>query len=71
MKYSSALLKKFISVDDTPENIAQNLILKTCEIEEVHKRELPGELVIGKVTSFTKHPDADKLNVCQVDCGKK
>jgi len=71
MKYASTLLKKFISVHDTPQNIAKNLILKTCEIEEVHMRILPDELVIGKVTSFSKHPEADKLNVCQVNCGDK
>ena len=71
MKYSSPLLKKFISIKDTPENIAKNLILKTCEIEETHERILPDEVVIGKVISFKKHPEADKLNVCQVDCGKK
>jgi len=58
-------------VNDTPENIAKNLILKTCEIEEVHTRTLPDELVIGKVASFAKHPEADKLNVCQVNCGDK
>jgi len=71
MKYVSTLLKKFISVNDTPENIARNLILKTCEIEEVHTRVLPEALVIGKVKEFKKHPEADKLNVCQVDCGAK
>jgi len=71
MKYISPLLKKFISVKDTPENIAKNLILKTCEIEEIHTRILPDDVVIGKVISFKKHPDADKLNVCQVDCGKQ
>jgi len=71
MKYISPLLKKFISINETPENIAKNLILKTCEIEEIHTRVLPDDVVIGKVTSFAKHPEADKLNVCQVDCGKK
>ncbi len=71
MKYISPLLKKFISINDTPENIAKNLILKTCEIEEIHTRILPDDVVIGKVLSFSKHPEADKLNVCQVDCGKR
>ena len=28
-------------------------------------------IVIGYVKSCEKHPDADKLSVCQVDCGKK
>lgn len=71
MKYTSQLLKKFISVNDTPENIAKNLILKTCEIEEVSERNISDSIVIGYTKSCEKHPDADKLSVCQVDCGSK
>ncbi|MEI7920200.1 MAG: hypothetical protein WCH65_08950 [bacterium] len=43
-------MKKFISINDTPENIAKNLILKTCEIEEVHQRTISPSIVIGKIT---------------------
>ena len=71
MKYSSSLVQKFITIQDSPENIAKNLILKTCEIEEIVERKIPETIVIGKVMSCEKHPDADKLSVCQVDCGKK
>lgn len=71
MKYSSALLQKFIAIQDTPENIAQELILRTCEIEEVTKRQISDSVVIWYVKSCEKHPEADKLSVCQVDCGKK
>ena len=71
MKYSSSLLQKFITIQDSPENIAKNLILKTCEIEEIVERKLSETIVIGKVVTCEKHPDADKLSVCQVDCGKK
>ncbi len=71
MKYTSPLLKKFVSINDTPENIAKNLILKTCEIEEINERTISDSIVIGYVTSCERHPDADKLSVCQVNCGKK
>jgi hypothetical protein len=46
MKYSSTLIKRFISIDDTAENISDNLILKTCEIEEIIKREIDKNIVI-------------------------
>ncbi|MCF7834600.1 phenylalanine--tRNA ligase subunit beta [Candidatus Gracilibacteria bacterium] len=69
MRYSEILLKKFISVDDSPENIADKLILKTCEIEEIENRKISDSIVIGYVNKCYKHPDADKLNVCEVDCG--
>jgi len=71
MKYSSTLLKKFIAIDDTAENISNNLITKTCEIEEIIEREIPSGVVIWYVEDVKKHPDADKLNICQVDCWDK
>ncbi len=69
MKYHLQILKKYLSVAADAQDIAQNLILKTCEIEEVQERIIPKTIVIGKIMSVTKHPDADKLNVCQVNCG--
>ena len=70
MRYSLNLLKKYIGVQDTAENIARHLTLKTCEIEEIITRDLPKEIVIGKVLSVKQHDNADKLKVCQLDCGK-
>lgn len=70
MRYSLSLLKKYIGVQDTAENIARQLTLKTCEIEEIIERNLPKEIVIGKVLEVKQHENADKLKVCQIDCGK-
>ena len=71
MKYYLQLLKKYLSLQASPEDIAQNLILKTCEIEEIIKRELKETIVIGQITQVERHPNADKLNICQVNCGDK
>jgi phenylalanyl-tRNA synthetase beta chain len=71
MRYHSSLTKQYISINDTPDAIAQNLTLKTCEVEEVIHIQIPRDVVIGKVTAIHKHPQADKLIVCQVDCGDK
>jgi len=71
MKYSSTLLKKFISVNDDAKNIANNLILKTVEIEWIESRNISDSVVIGFVKKCEKHLEADKLSVCIVDCGKK
>lgn len=71
MKYSEILLKKFISVNDSPESIANKLILKTCEIEEIATRKIAESIVIWQIIKCYKHPDADKLSVCEVDCGDK
>ncbi|MEA2050933.1 MAG: phenylalanine--tRNA ligase subunit beta [Campylobacterota bacterium] len=41
------------------------------EVDSVKKVSIPKKIVIGKVQSCEKHPDADKLNICQVDVGKE
>ena len=71
MKYHSQLIRKYIDINDTPENIANNLILKTVEIEEVIQRKIDKHIVIWKVISAVNHPDSDHMSVCQVDLGPK
>lgn len=71
MRYHSSRIKHYISIKDTPQEIAKKLILKTCEVEEIIERKLPHDVVIGKVASIKKHPEADKLVVCELDCGAK
>ncbi len=71
MKYHSQLIKKYIAINDTPENIANNLILKTVEIEEIINRKIDKHIVIWKVISAVNHPDSDHMSVCQVDLGPK
>ena len=71
MKYHSQLIRKYISLKDTPENIANNLILKTVEIEEIIERKIDKHVVIWKVISAENHPNSDHMSVCQVDLGPK
>lgn len=68
MKYISSLLNHFISVDDTAENLWNKLTLSTCEIDDLEERKIPEKVVIGYVTEVTKHPNADTLSICQIDC---
>ncbi len=39
------------------------------EVDRLHSYSVPKKIVFGKVLECEKHPDADKLNVCQVDIG--
>ncbi|MBT5934470.1 phenylalanine--tRNA ligase subunit beta [Sulfurimonas sp.] len=39
------------------------------EVDRVHEYRIPKKIIFGKVLECEKHPDADKLNVCQVDIG--
>ncbi|MEA2048700.1 MAG: phenylalanine--tRNA ligase subunit beta [Campylobacterota bacterium] len=39
------------------------------EVDSIRPIEIAKKVVIGKILSCEKHPDADKLNVCQIDVG--
>jgi phenylalanyl-tRNA synthetase beta chain len=39
------------------------------EVDSMTQIEIPQKVVIGKILSCEKHPDADKLNVCHIDVG--
>lgn len=39
------------------------------EVDRIHEYRVPQKIVFGKVLECEKHPDADKLNICQVDIG--
>jgi phenylalanyl-tRNA synthetase beta chain len=41
------------------------------EVDSTHRTLIPNNVVVGFIDSCEKHPDADKLNVCQVNIGSK
>ncbi len=68
MKVSYKVLKKYIPHIDSPEKIAQDLIMHTAEVEGIHSQKDDFKhMVYGKITSVTKHENADSLKVCMVD----
>lgn len=74
MKISVNWLKEFIDVEKSAEEIADKLTLSGLEVEGIEKFDqieggLEG-LVIGKVLSVEKHPNADRLKVTRVDIGE-
>jgi phenylalanyl-tRNA synthetase beta chain len=73
MKISFNWLKEYISITDTPEQVSEVLTATGLEVEGLDKIEgieggLAG-LVIGKVLTCTKHPNADKLKITTIDIG--
>ncbi len=74
MKISYNWLRQYIDIDKSPEALSEILTDTGLEVEGLEKFEtikggLEG-LVIGKVLSCTKHPNADKLSATTVDIGK-
>jgi phenylalanyl-tRNA synthetase beta chain len=39
------------------------------EVDSIKQIEIAQKVIVGKILSCEKHPDADKLNVCQIDVG--
>ncbi|MFH1286435.1 MAG: phenylalanine--tRNA ligase subunit beta [Candidatus Magasanikbacteria bacterium] len=74
MLISKNWLQEFVFLPDslTPEELADGMTMKTVEVEGVeHQGSSLEKIVLGAVTAVEKHPDADKLLVCQVDAGKE
>jgi phenylalanyl-tRNA synthetase beta chain len=69
MLFSTNLLKKYISLNIESKNLMSTMTLHACEVEHVDIRKIPELVVIGYVLSTVKHPNADTLTICQLDCG--
>ncbi len=71
MKIGYNWLKEFIEIDDIPaEEIAQILTDIGIEVDSVrYAAENIERVVTGKIIEISKHPNADKLKICQVDVG--
>ncbi len=63
-------LNEWIKLEDiSTEDLAKTFNSIGLEVDRVDSVKVPEKIVFGKVTACEKHPDADKLNVCQVDLG--
>jgi len=73
MKISLNWLKKFIEIEETPEEIESLLTEVGLEVDEVLSikpdKNLLKNLVVGEILSIEKHPNADRLNLTKVDVG--
>lgn len=71
MNLSIKWLNDYIKIDDSPRDFSEKLTMSGSKVEgyEVLGEEIQN-VVIGKILSLEKHPDADKLVVCQVDVAK-
>ncbi|PLY04315.1 MAG: phenylalanine--tRNA ligase subunit beta [Arcobacter sp.] len=63
-------LQEFIDISNiTTEDICKTLNSIGLEVDSLDEQRIVPGVVIGKVLEKKKHPDADKLNICQVDIG--
>ncbi|MGP2656301.1 phenylalanine--tRNA ligase subunit beta [Malaciobacter sp. WC5094] len=65
-------LQEFIDISKiSTDDICKTLNSIGLEVDSVEKVLIAPKVVVGKVTQKEKHPDADKLNICQVDLGNE
>jgi phenylalanyl-tRNA synthetase beta chain len=75
MKAPLSWLRRYVRIDISVDDLASRLALSGTEVERVTEVGVPGNsenlacFVVGKVLDCQRHPDADKLSVCQVEVG--
>ncbi|WP_150468187.1 phenylalanine--tRNA ligase subunit beta [Francisella sp. SYW-9] len=69
MKFSHNWLNEYLSDTQNSQNLADTLTLAGLEVDAIEPvvAEKVINVVVGQIKSITKHPDADKLNICSVD----
>lgn len=71
MLLSKNWLNDYIKIDVNPREFAEAMTLSGSKVEVYEDlNEKIKNVVVGKILKIKKHPDADKLVVCQVDVGK-
>jgi len=72
MIITRAWIQEFIDISKiTTPDICKTLNSIGLEVDSVEKISIADNVVVGYVTKKEKHPDADKLSVCQVDLGEQ
>jgi phenylalanyl-tRNA synthetase beta chain len=72
MKVPYNWLKDYVEIDVDAKELGDKLTLTGTQLEEiVTEGDKIKNVVTGKIVEIKQHPDADKLNVCQVNIGKE
>ena len=67
MKISRKWLENYISSSKTNEELEHEFTLLGLECSIITQTAIDDNIVVGKVISCEKHPNADRLKICIVD----
>jgi len=71
MNISFNWLQDYVTIKESPDEIAGRLTMVGLEVEAMHStKEIYSDFVIGSVRDVREHPNADRLTVCDVYDGK-
>jgi phenylalanyl-tRNA synthetase beta chain len=72
MKVSLNWLKDYVSIDVSPQELADRLTMAGLEVEAVMDRyEYLNTVLVGKIAAIKPHPKSDHLKICDVDLGER
>lgn len=70
MKAPLSWLKDYVDINVSAEELQEKLFSCGFEVEElIYLGKDVEKVVVGEILAMEKHPNADKLTVCQLDCG--
>ena len=70
MKFSVNWLREFVDLPKNPEEIAELLTRAGIETKNIETRGANVDsVIVSQITASSRHPNADRLTVCQVDDG--
>ena len=68
MKFSVNWLREFVDLPKNPEEIAELLTRAGIETKNIETRGANvDKVIVSQITASSRHPDADRLTVCEVD----
>ncbi|OGW61049.1 MAG: phenylalanine--tRNA ligase subunit beta [Nitrospirae bacterium RBG_16_64_22] len=72
MRLSLNWLREFVDITVSPEELAHRLTMAGFEVEGIHRMgEGIGDVVVAEVLTVRRHPNADKLSLCDVSDGER
>ena len=70
MKFSVNWLREFVDLPKNPEDIAELLTRSGIETKNIETRGANiDKVIVSQITASSRHPNADRLTVCEVDDG--
>jgi len=71
MKISLSWIKEYIDIDVSPIEVSDALTSLGLECNIISDRLTFTDVVLGKIESYSSHPNSDHLNICSVNIGSE
>lgn len=70
MKMSLSWLNRYLDIDVPVQELCDKMVMSGFEVESIEDMSATmSNVVAGRIVKLEKHPDADKLQICQIDVG--